>query len=102
MTAARISISSSLHEGYDDLKILPYRFASKCLKDADGGQQRDARVADLRDPQILAPGLAAGARLGDHVAEDVMDGVDRAVGRRVVGQRADGQLRVRSAFYALP
>ena len=35
---ARISISYSLHRGYDDLKILHSRFASRCVKDADGGK----------------------------------------------------------------
>ncbi len=37
MIAARISILSSLHNGYDDLKIL-IRFVSRCLSNADGEQ----------------------------------------------------------------
>lgn len=36
MIVALILISSSVHCGYDDLKILRSRFASSCLVDADG------------------------------------------------------------------
>ena len=36
--AARILISSSLHNGYGDLKLLSSRFASRCLANDDGGQ----------------------------------------------------------------
>ena len=35
--AARILISSSLHNRYDDLKTLSSRFASRCLTNDDGG-----------------------------------------------------------------
>ncbi len=37
-SAAQILISSSLLDGYGDLKVLHSRFASNCLEDADGGQ----------------------------------------------------------------
>jgi hypothetical protein len=60
MTAARISSSSSLHNGYDDLKILPYRFASKCLTKVDGGQLAEAAMAVC--PEIeTSPAAAAAA-----------------------------------------
>src|SRR6478609_6596256 len=39
LSPARISVSSALHDGYDDPEILPSRKPLNCLKSADGGHR---------------------------------------------------------------